>query len=251
MSNNKEYQKKYRAENQEKLKEHQKKYRAENQEKLKIYQKQYRAENKNSISKTTEGYKEKLKEYQKKYRVENKEKIKIYRYCYRERNKNNISKTSKKYRENNKKSIQKFNQKYSKRPEVIKRENKRIQLKRDTDPIFRLNNSLSSGIRLSLRFNNLSKNRRHWENIVGYTIQELKEHLEKLFKIGMSWDNYGKKGWHIDHVIPKVFFKYKNTNDTEFKYCWSLDNLQPLWENDNYVKNDKITIHGKEINSRY
>jgi len=39
-------------------------------------------------------------------------------------------------------------------------------------------------------------------------------------------------------------------NDTEFKYCWSLHNLQPLWEKDNLEKSDKITIWGKEIKAQ-
>ena len=54
----------------------------------------------------------------------------------------------------------------------------------------------------------------------------------------MSWDNYGE--WHIGHIIPKVFFKYKSTDDIEFKYCWSLDNLQPLWAKDNLRKKTYI-----------
>ena len=33
---------------------------------------------------------------------------------------------------------------------------------------------------------------------------------------------------------------FKDTNDTEFKYCWSLCNLQPLWAKDNLSKNNKV-----------
>jgi len=128
---------------------------------------------------------------------------------------------------------------------VIERENKRKQLKRDNDPIFRLNNSLSFGVLYSLKDKNISKNRRKWENLVGYTKKELKKHLEKLFKEGMNWSNYGE--WHIDHKVPKVFFKYKSTDDVEFKYCWSLNNLQPLWKKENIHKNDKIIINEQEV----
>jgi len=74
--------------------------------------------------------------------------------------------------------------------------------------------------------------------MVGYTVQELKSHLENLFQPGMSWENYGK--WEIDHIIPKCFFKFKTTKDVEFKYCWSLNNLQPLWKKDNRSKYTKI-----------
>jgi len=83
---------------------------------------------------------------------------------------------------------------------------------------------------------NLSGNKcfRRWETFVGYTINELKQHLESKFKTGMSWENIGK--WHIDHIVPISFFKYDKPEDQEFKYCWSLHNLQPLWARENLSK---------------
>lgn len=81
--------------------------------------------------------------------------------------------------------------------------------------------------------------RPHWENIVGYTVQELKEHLESQFKDGMSWENYGKYGWHIDHIIPISLWKYNSYGDREFKQCWALANLQPLWAKENKSKGNK------------
>ena len=59
----------------------------------------------------------------------------------------------------------------------------------------------------------------------------------------MTWKNHGK--WHIDHIVPKSFFRYKNTDDVEFKYCWSLDNLQPLWAKDNFSKSDNLIFYDK------
>lgn len=76
-----------------------------------------------------------------------------------------------------------------------------------------------------------------WESLVGYTIIDLKEHLEKQFIDGMSWDNYGK--WHIDHIIPIDSFNIVSLDDEEFKKCWALDNLQPLWALDNIKKSNK------------
>ena len=112
---------------------------------------------------------------------------------------------------------------------------------------------MSKVIRESLKSNNISKNRRHWEDLIGYKVQDLKAHLESLFLPGMTWENYGrKKGikcWEIDHIIPKTFFIFASTDDVEFRYLWSLDNLQPLWAINNREKGDKITFWGKEINS--
>ncbi|KKM87452.1 hypothetical protein LCGC14_1268770 [marine sediment metagenome] len=85
-----------------------------------------------------------------------------------------------------------------------------------------------------------SKRSRPWESLVGYTLAELKVHLEARFTIGMNWDRYGVFGWHVDHIIPQSRFNFNDAEDIDFKLCWSLDNLQPLWAKDNIYKSDKI-----------
>jgi hypothetical protein len=81
------------------------------------------------------------------------------------------------------------------------------------------------------------KNGQHWEDVVGYTLKDLMSHLETLFEPGMSWDNYGE--WEIDHIRPKSSFRFESIKDSQFKECWGLNNLQPLWESDNAKKNAK------------
>lgn len=78
------------------------------------------------------------------------------------------------------------------------------------------------------------------EKLVGYTLDDLMIHLEKKFLPGMTWENYGRGGWNIDHIIPKSVFNYESTGDVDFKHCWSLKNLQPLWESDNMSKGAKL-----------
>lgn len=82
------------------------------------------------------------------------------------------------------------------------------------------------------------KESKSWETLVDYTLVDLQKHLEKQFKDGMSWENYGE--WHIDHIIPISFFNIQDTNSDDFKKCWSLQNLQPLWAKDNIKKSNKI-----------
>jgi hypothetical protein len=83
-----------------------------------------------------------------------------------------------------------------------------------------------------------NKKGRKWERIVGYTLEDLMMHLEKQFQAGMTWANYGE--WNLDHVIPRVAFAYSDAGDIDFKRCWCLENLQPLWKEDNYKKHAKI-----------
>ena len=77
------------------------------------------------------------------------------------------------------------------------------------------------------------------EELCGYTPKKLREHMESLFREGMSWDNYGRDGWQIDHIRPVSSFNYTTTECEDFKKCWELNNLQPLWAKDNMSKGNK------------
>jgi hypothetical protein len=65
-------------------------------------------------------------------------------------------------------------------------------------------------------------------------------HLEKQFTKGMTWDNYGE--WHVDHIRPMSSFNFTSVDDPEFKECWALCNLQPLWELDNLSKGSEYLL---------
>jgi hypothetical protein len=86
----------------------------------------------------------------------------------------------------------------------------------------------------------LGKGGRHWELLLPYTLQEFILYFESLFTHGMTWENYGKKGWEIHHILPKSWWKFESYNDREFKQCWALCNLQPLWSKDNAIKGNRV-----------
>ena len=129
---------------------------------------------------------------------------------------------------------------YYKRPEVKMRGKsterlawrKRHYQKLKKNPCFRLGNSMRAAFRHAM----INKKTYSTFEVLGYTVFDLMAHLEKLFQSGMSWGNYGKKGWEIDHIIPLAKFDYNSINDPEFKKCWALENLQPLWASDNVRK---------------
>jgi hypothetical protein len=102
----------------------------------------------------------------------------------------------------------------------------------------KLNANMSVSICNSLSGN---KNGWHWEELVGYTLRNLKKHLEKQFAEGMSWENYGIRGWTIDHKIPITAFNFETSLDLDFRQCWALQNLRPLWHKENMSKKDRLT----------
>ena len=99
----------------------------------------------------------------------------------------------------------------------------------------KLSCNMSSSMSRALKGNKAGK---HWETLVPYTLEDLKQHLENLFQLKMSWNNYGK--WHVDHKIPRSNFKFTSHEDKEFQKCWALENLQPLWAEENQRKSNKL-----------
>lgn len=80
---------------------------------------------------------------------------------------------------------------------------------------------------------------------LSYTVEDLRQHIEDQFysnpKTGeeMTWDNWSKDGWNIDHVIPDSWFSYSTSSDEDFKKSWCLKNLQPMWAWQNIDKNNR------------
>jgi hypothetical protein len=70
--------------------------------------------------------------------------------------------------------------------------------------------------------------------LLGCSMDELKAHLASQFRNGMDWSNYGKNGWHIDHIKPCCSFDL--TVGEEQRKCFHFTNLQPLWAKENWMK---------------
>lgn len=87
----------------------------------------------------------------------------------------------------------------------------------------------------TLRYTEKNKKAKSKE-ILGYTGEDLRKHLEALWELGMSWDNHGWSGWHVDHIRPVSDFP----KDTPLSVINALDNLRPLWAKDNYSKGRKV-----------
>ncbi len=136
-----------------------------------------------------------------------------------------------------------YKQKYLSRKDYLRKwrrdnynpqKQKERHAKKMLNPTYRVSRSMSS------RINQLIRDKEFTSviDLLDYSIKELMIHLEKRFRDGMNWDNYGPY-WHIDHIKPVSHFKFKSKNDFEFKECWALSNLQPLLKSENLSKGNR------------
>ncbi len=114
---------------------------------------------------------------------------------------------------------------------------KRLKERRSEDPAFVLRNAIRTSIYCALR---RGKAWRKWQDILGYTADDLVRHLERQFTAGMSWSNYGD--WHIDHIVPLASFRLVDANDPAVRTAWGLPNLRPLWAEKNLTKSSHRTL---------
>lgn len=137
-----------------------------------------------------------------------------------------------------KKSERRRNYYLNNKDKIIKKQTEKREIRRKTDPYYKLLINLRQRLRNSIK-NTETKNIKTI-NLIGCDTLHLKKHLESKFIIGMSWDNYGRYGWHIDHIIPCASFDL--TNPEQQKLCFHYTNLQPLWAIDNIKKSNTISL---------
>lgn len=192
-------------------------------------------------------YKGKEKEYMKEYFIKNRKKLLIRFRKYREENPEIRKQSYQKNREKELKNHNKWlknNPEYNKlwyqknREKVTKRSMEYRNNKYRTNLKSKLNYMMGNKIYVALKNN---KNGRHWEDLVGYTMVDLKKHLESTMPKGYTWNDFLSGELHIDHIIPIRAFEFETSEDKEFKDCWNLENLRLLPKEKNLKKSYKIT----------
>lgn len=160
---------------------------------------------------------------------------------WRDNNKEYLSNKSKIWYEQNKEHRKQYLKEYREKNIDKIREIKRTyeRTRKANDPLYKLISNFRTAIYQVLKENNVDKNGHYFE-ILKYSPDELISHLENQFKDGMTWDNYGE--WHVDHILPITSFNIQEIGDNEFMKCWSLNNLQPMWGEENIKKSNKILI---------
>ena len=166
---------------------------------------------------------------QKIYRDNNKDQLNTNSANYYLKNKEQILERCKKYYINNKDVIDKRNKQWG----LNNKEQRRDYLrnKRRTDEKYRILCALRTRLNTSIKHQHKSLSSMV---LIGCEIDYLMYHLQEQFTEGMSWDNYGKGGWEIDHIKPCMLFDL--TKESEQLICFNYTNLQPLWAIDNLRK---------------
>jgi len=234
----KECRKEYYKQNREKMIEREREYYKQNKERIAQRHKEYYQRNKDKIAEKDRIYREnnkdKIAEYKKRWRRDNKEKNTQRHKEYYQQNKERITQRHKEYYQQNKQKTIEKNAEYQK---------ERYQ----NDPAYRLRKLVSVVVRDALNNNNGSKEGNSTWDALPYTPQQLREHLEAQFEEGMTWDNYGHDGWHVDHIYPQSLLPYESMDDDNFRLAWDLRNLRPLWAAENISKGNEIIEGAEEL----
>jgi hypothetical protein len=186
-----------------------------------------------------DGYRPECKLCRKKYVDENKHRFKEREAQYKRNDKllnpEKYRERYKKYRENNKEK-----EKQRRKTYYENNKEKHIEYSRNkwkTDALYRMANNMRRRMGFFISsVEVISENKSKTFSIVGCSPKFLKEYLESMFSDGMTWENYGFYGWHIDHIIPVSSAK----DEEELKKLCHYTNLQPLWCKDNLSKGSKI-----------
>lgn len=205
----------------------------------------YNQSKKREISAKKFRDKPKNKAIAKEYKIQNRERL---NFLQRERNKRpEIKKEKSEYakRRNRLPEVREATntrrRKWRENPEVKKREIEYNLKRYQKDPTYRARQH--TRIRLYRKLKNITGSTRtnySKSHLIGCSLNFFKKYIENKFKPGMSWDNYGLKTWHIDHIKPLA--KFDLTKEEQVKKACHYTNLQPLWAKENLTKNAKYEV---------
>jgi hypothetical protein len=141
----------------------------------------------------------------------------------------------KNYHSNRQYYIEKFKE-YDSSAEAKEKRREREKKRLLTDPIYKMERIYRG--RLQKAISGWCRSKRT-EEILGCSWEHLKQYIESKFQDGMTWENHGFHGWHVDHIIPLA-----NANTLkELEKLAHYTNLQPLWAIDNFKKGDSVITH--------
>jgi hypothetical protein len=179
--------------------------------------------------------KEKELSYGKLYKQRNRERLLIASKEYYYEHKVEASKRHKQYRKSNQRKLNEYNDNYKKlHVEKIREQDRTYRNhKYQTDVNYRLRVKLRArlgrAIKMKTKVGSAIKD-------LGCSVECFRKYIETKFSYGMTWDNYGRGGWHLDHIIPLK--KFDLSDRVQFLIACNYMNYQPMWEAENIKKRD-------------
>lgn len=170
-----------------------------------------------AAAKSQEKNRSKRKEYLKEYALLNKENLKLKRSEYYQKTKHQRAE----YKNKNRERIRKVSAKYER--------------DKSNDVLWKIKRNLRNRINRATKFRYRNTSA---VTDLGCSVKEFIEYIEKQFKPGMTWENWGRYGWHLDHIIPLSSFDL--LNESEFKKASHYSNMKPLWWHENLSKGNRL-----------
>jgi len=136
-----------------------------------------------------------------------------------------------------------WRKKHRKKPEQRKKQNEE-RAKRKEDPAFHIRVNASARIAAAMNRKNRYKPATA-EKLIGCSWDDFIIHVAKQFSEGMTLNNYGLNGWHLDHIRPCESFDL--LDDKQLYVCFNWRNYQPLWGLENLEKQDFYTKDDEEV----
>lgn len=118
------------------------------------------------------------------------------------------------------------NQRHADNPQYI---GNYFRERKKTDALFKLRVEASARVNMYLK-----RKKDVYIEEIGCTTFELKKYVESLFLPGMTWENKGRNGWHVDHIFP--LSAAQKGGEEVLKRAFNYRNIRPLWEKDNWSK---------------
>jgi hypothetical protein len=210
---------------------------SEQRAKKTAYMRQYRQDNRAKLATQMRQYKQEHKveiaAYKRQYNQDNKVKIAAQKKQWGQEHKTEEAVRMKQYNQDHRPEKTAYNKQYNQ--DHKSERNVSLANRRADDIDFRLKDNVTRGIKQSIKGNRQCK---HSIDLLGCAIPEVREYLERQFQPGMTWNNWSKNGWHIDHIIPLASFDF--TDYEQQKQAWHYTNLRPLWSEENMRKHNKI-----------
>jgi len=125
----------------------------------------------------------------------------------------------------------------NKQDHVKSRRNEWMKEKVHNDPIYRLKTNISRSLRKV--FPGVFKKSK-LEDVLGYSIESLWDHLKTTIPQGFSEDDYLSGELQLDHIIPQTLYYAFSPGDDEFRKCWNFRNLRLLEKKKNNKKHENV-----------